>query len=254
MSRLALSDLSVLDPVTHMSSVVDDLVLPDQAIGVWIGRNGAGKSLLLRAVAGRAEHRGRIMLGSAELERSSALDRMRRGLVLVAPKVGHVACLSVHDHLRLSVHACAPNAATHGSMLQHLYCWFPRLHERSAERASSLERFDRALLSLACGLAWKPAVMLVDEITYGLTHAECRAVAELLRWMRDRLRITFLISEENPRRAFYIADIVWVLDAGRVIAWSCPGAPPDPPPRVPPPLGAALVPPTDGYMRRIRAA
>lgn len=249
MSRLEIQGLFAVDIDTRATVDVRHMRIED-GIHVLCGPNGGGKSLLLRAIAGLVEHQGVVTLNERPLWKASAEERARRGLALVSPKLGGFPTLTVEENLLLALRCDRPDAPKR-SLDTLIYEWVPRLYTLRHERAALLERDDQGLLALGRGLAARPRVLLLDELSYGLTPPRRAVLAELLREICANVQLPMLISEGDIRHALSLGDYVWVLQAGQVIGGRRPAdlRPTDPPPREPEPLSAALALPFDAPLR-----
>jgi branched-chain amino acid transport system ATP-binding protein len=248
MSRLEIRGLAAVDMGIRLSVDVGSMRI-EEGIHVLCGPNGGGKSLLLRALAGLVEHQGWVSLDGRPLQRANAAGRARRGLVLVSPKLGNFGALTVEENLLLALRSERFDAPKR--LLDVLvYAWLPRLYSRRREPAALLGRDDQGLLALGRGLAGRPRVLLLDELSYGLTRPRRAVLTQLLSRLCTSLQLPMLISENDFGHALRMGDFVWALEAGRVIASGRPPAivPPDPP-QGPEPRSAALALPRAAPLR-----
>jgi branched-chain amino acid transport system ATP-binding protein len=241
MTTLTIEELYADDPVTRRSITAPTLTVRERDLCLIFGNNGAGKSLLLRSIAGLVPHQGSVMLGRRRIESLPAAQRARAGIVLISPTLGNFPPLTVDENLRLATHVRASETVSATQQLTRLYGWFPELYQQRRERASSLPRLGQLHLALARGLALTPRVLLLDEISYGLNDLEWHAVVDLLSWIRWSFRPTVVMAEARPARGWDLADWVCVLEAGRIIASAPPASPPTPPERPRPAQAAAAV-------------
>ena len=94
---------------------------------------------------------------------------------------------------------------------------FPRLAERRNQPAGTLSGGERQMLALACGLLRRPSLLLVDEPSTGLSPLLVNRVMEALRMMRRELGVTVVVVEQNVTAVLAVADVVYVMRAGRII-------------------------------------
>jgi branched-chain amino acid transport system ATP-binding protein len=204
---------------------VDRLVVEPGTLAAVIGANGAGKSTLINAIANwsRAEPRvtGTVRLDAEDVSGLAPHELVRRGLQLVPEGRGAFMGLTVEENLR-AVTAPRVAAGRTAYSLQDVYALFPRLHERRTNLGSSLSGGERQMLAVARALRMAPKLLLLDEPSIGLAP---RLVSLLLRTIRQLVDggLTVLLVEQNVHAAIEVADVLHLLERGRVVA-SGPGA------------------------------
>ncbi|MGQ9364901.1 ABC transporter ATP-binding protein [Azospirillum sp. ST 5-10] len=191
-----------------------DLTLGPGEIVALLGKNGMGKSTLLKTIMGYLP----VMAGEVALagERISGLSphRIARRAVAYSPQDQPLfQDLSVLDNLRV---VCADDRALHETV-RHLGRFFPFLPERLAQRAGTLSGGEQKMLLVARALASRPKIMLMDEITEGLQPSVIHRLTEVLRAERARLGLSILLVEQNVRFALAVADRYAVLKRGEII-------------------------------------
>jgi branched-chain amino acid transport system ATP-binding protein len=143
---------------------------------------------------------------------------VRRGVSLVPEGRGVIAELTVAENLRLGGlwrgRAAAP--------LEEIYELFPRLRERSAQRASSLSGGERQMLSIGRALVGRPRALLLDEPSLGLAPLLVAQIMSMVRKLADTLGLAVLLVEQNARSALSIANRGIVLGLGSVVADQAP--------------------------------
>ncbi len=177
-----------------------------------IGPNGAGKSTLLKAVAGLLPlGAGRIVLGERDVTAQDALGRARAGISFVPQERNVFGTLSVAENLAISAFQDPRGARAHAA---EMYGRYPLLAQRRRSLARTLSGGQRQILAMAMGLMTRPALLLLDEPTAGLSP---RAADELfdavLALNRDGLPI--LMVEQHAVEALQISTRGYVLVAGR---------------------------------------
>jgi ABC-type branched-subunit amino acid transport system ATPase component len=195
------------------------LSVPAGAVVAVLGGNGAGKSTLLRAISGTLPlRRGSIEEGAIELagRRVDGLDPaaiVRAGIVQV-PEGGQVfGDLTVDDNLRAGGLVAPRKARAQArSRVDEL---FPLLRERRTRRAGLLSGGERQLLSIARALMGEPRVLLLDEPTLGLAPRMVERIGQVVAELARRGTAVVLV-EQNASFALRLADLAYVLEAGRV--------------------------------------
>jgi ABC-type branched-subunit amino acid transport system ATPase component/branched-subunit amino acid ABC-type transport system permease component len=180
-----------------------------------LGRNGAGKSTLCNVAAGAVElTSGHVVLAGEDVSAQPAFARSRRGLTLVPEARGVFPGLTVEENLRLVLQDRA--------LRDRAYDRFPVLRDRRNQVAGLLSGGEQQMLSLAPALAQPPEVLIADEPTLGLAPLVAEVVLEALSDLRAS-GTAILLAEEKASEVMKLADIVTVVELGRV-AWTRPRA------------------------------
>ena len=190
-------------------------VEPGRVLGV-LGRNGVGKTTLMRALAGFLPLQGgRVSWQGRDLAGVEPHGRLAQG-VAYAPQENVVfGELSLADNLWL--HLPARDRARSRDRYAEAFAMFPLLAQRSSQRAGSLSGGERKLLSFARTLGLASALTLIDEPTEGVQPENISRMAEMVR-RRCAAGASFIVVEQNLAFIEAIADDVLVLDHGEVVA------------------------------------
>lgn len=181
-----------------------------------LGPNGAGKSTLLKAVAGLMPVRaGHVEFEAERIENLASHRIVRRGLVLVPQDRELFPDMSVQENLDLGRSRSARQAAP--DLADWIFELFPRLRERAGQRSGTLSGGERAMLAIGRGLISRPKLILLDEPTAGLAPILVEQVAQALRQIKATGQ-TVLLVEQNVKVALRVADVVYVLRDGRIVA------------------------------------
>jgi branched-chain amino acid transport system permease protein len=226
LAKLALHDVSV-----HVGEVtiLDGLSVDFEQAGIFcvIGPNGAGKTSMFNAVSGElGAASGRIELGGVMTSglaphRVSALGVARK---LQIPSV--FADLSIADNLSLALWSgragklalLDPRLRRWTSpMLKELQSRYPFL-AAGARKAAELSHGEQQILELAMALLTEPRVLLLDEPCAGLSPEETAAAMEIIRWAQQRLGGAIIIIEHDMSLVKELAQIVYVLHNGALLA------------------------------------
>ena len=178
-----------------------------------LGRNGAGKTSTLRAIARVASpqvRRGEVWLDHAPLHRLAAHQAAAAGVGLVPEDRRIIAGLTVEENLRL-----AQIAPPVGWSLERLYDLFPRLGERRGQDGVTLSGGEQQMLAIARALARDIKVLLLDEPYEGLAPVIVDEIEKTMRLIKAQ-GITTILVEQNAVRALQLADRAIILDTGRV--------------------------------------
>jgi ABC-type branched-subunit amino acid transport system ATPase component len=180
-----------------------------------LGTNGAGKSTLLRVAAGlETPSAGTVSLDGADVTRSGAEDRVRRGVVLVAGGRALFGDLTVDENLRIAGTTLA-SAARVRDRSAAMFELFPILGERRRQLAGSLSGGQQQMLALAKGLLVEPRVLMIDELSLGLAPV---VVEELLGVVRRIATegTTMIVVEQSLTVACEMADRAVFMEKGMV--------------------------------------
>jgi branched-chain amino acid transport system ATP-binding protein len=179
-----------------------------------LGRNGAGKTSTLRAIA-RLDNptlrHGEIWLDHKPLHEMRSHQAAQAGIALVPEDRRIIPGLTVEENLLL-----AQIAPPKGWSLERIYELFPRLGERRKQEGTTLSGGEQQMLAIARALARDIKVLLLDEPYEGLAPVIVQEIAKTLSVIRDQ-GITTIIVEQNAVAALKLADRAVILDTGTVV-------------------------------------
>jgi branched-chain amino acid transport system ATP-binding protein len=192
------------------------IAVPDGEIRGLIGPNGAGKSTLIDVLSGRADDwSGTVRLRGENISKLTVQQRRRGGLARSFQKTNIFPELAVREQLEIaSWHAELSNV---DEVLHEM-----GLGDIAHKRAADVSYGDRRRLDLALALIGRPTVLLLDEPAAGLSMKESMALAELLRDLANRWKVTVLLVEHDMEVVFSICDRITVLHLGHVLAEGAP--------------------------------
>lgn len=179
-----------------------------------LGRNGVGKTTLMRALMGlNPVRRGSIRLAERDITQLVPESRARLGLGLVPQGRRLFRSLTVREHLMVGARTPGPGPA--GWTLARVLALFPRLAERLDHRGSMLSGGEQAMVAIARALVGNPRVLMLDEPTEGLSPLLVRDVAKALRVLREE-GVGVLLVEQNLGLAMSVADRIHVMSKGSI--------------------------------------
>lgn len=179
-----------------------------------LGRNGAGKTSTLRALARVDDpelRHGEIWLDHKPLHEMSAHDAARNGLGLVPEDRRIIQGLTVEENLQL-----AQIAPPIGWSLERVYDLFPRLAERRQQEGVTLSGGEQQMLAVARALARDVKLLLLDEPYEGLAPVIVQEIEKTLEQIKQ-LGMTTIIVEQNAIAALHLADRALILDMGQIV-------------------------------------
>lgn len=197
-----------------------DLVVPEGKVVALLGGNGAGKTTTMKTVVGviRATA-GEVTLGGERIERLPSHAIFARGIALVPQGRELFPDMTVVENLELGALARGTKGQKLDDLLEDVFDQFPRLRERTAQRAGSLSGGEQQMLATGRALMSRPSVLLLDEPASGLAPLIVAELAKTLRRLNEAGQ-TILLVEQNVRVALSIADYVYVIRTGEIVLQS----------------------------------
>ena len=193
---------------------VDIQVERGEIVGV-IGANGAGKSSLVRAIAGLVRPvSGRITFGGVPLAAQPPQERARLGIALVPEGRGLFPRMSVEENLMMGGYPLTGRGRMSENM-SGCYELFPVLRERRHQLAGTLSGGQQQMLAVSMGLMSDPKILILDEPSLGLAPIVIGEIGRALKRLKST-GLTVLLSEQNATLTGEVADRIYVLQTGRI--------------------------------------
>ena len=186
-----------------------------------VGANGAGKTTMLRAVAGTiTPWGGRVTFEGEDVTRLATNVKSARGLALVPEGRQLFSAMTVDENLELG--AFSKRAARkYSQRLDQAFSLFPRLAERRRQIAGTLSGGEQQMLALARGLMSDPEILIIDEMSLGLAPVLVCQLFMTLKTLKEA-GLTILLVEQNVHLALAVSDYAYVLAEGRVFTEGLP--------------------------------
>jgi len=187
--------------------------------GEWvavIGSNGVGKSTLLKTIAGILRPRsGSVALAGRDITPLTAAARVRRGIALVPEGKRLFTGMTVGENLVMGAFARSDRGEAKRD-LERVFTLFPALRDKASRIAGTLSGGEQQMCSLGRGLMARPELLLVDELSFGLSPA---LTSELLEAMTGIVRggVAIVLVEQDVLAALKHAHRGYVLGAGQVL-------------------------------------
>ncbi len=180
-----------------------------------MGRNGVGKTTLLRVIAGRrAATAGRILWEDADITRLAAHRRAARGIAYVPQGREIFPLLSVHENLRTG-YASLPRAAR--TLPETVFRMFPVLRDLLGRRGGDLSGGQQQQLAIARALVMRPRLLVLDEPTEGIQPSIIKEIERVIRTLAARGDMAILLVEQYFEFARDLADDFAVMERGEVV-------------------------------------
>ena len=182
-----------------------------------VGSNGAGKSTILRTIAGLLKpRRGSIEYNSKRIDTLSPDRIVREGISMVPEGRELFPRMSVRENLELGAAYVDKAYAKTGESLQWIHSLFPILEERSTQLAGTLSGGEQQMLAIARALMSRPNILLLDEPSLGLSPLIVAEVLQITRRINAE-GLTILLVEQNVRQSLAMSDRAYVLENGRIV-------------------------------------
>ncbi|MFK5986251.1 MAG: ABC transporter ATP-binding protein [Pseudomonadota bacterium] len=179
-----------------------------------LGRNGAGKTTILRSIARmndpQVQH-GEIWLDHKPLHEMASYQAAQLGVALVPEDRNIIAGLTVQENLEL-----AQIAEPKGWSIERVYEHFPRLGERRKQEGTTLSGGEQQMLAIGRALARDVKLLLLDEPYEGLAPVIVHEIEKILKSIKA-LGMTTIIVEQNAVAALKLADRAVILDMGKIV-------------------------------------
>ncbi|MGK4003252.1 urea ABC transporter ATP-binding subunit UrtE [Sorangium sp. So ce1036] len=213
---LIVEDLSVYYEESRVLSRVSLDVAPGR-VSCLLGRNGVGKTTLLKAIMGVLKpRRGKVALGGVDLTSRSPSDRARAGIGYVPQGRGIFPHLTVRENLLMGFEAKrdpTPSPAAEEEMLE----MFPALKVMRGRAAGTLSGGQQQQLSLARVLLRKPKLLLLDEPTEGIQPSIMQEIGEVIRGLGRKGDMAILLVEQFLDFALSTASEYFIMDNGGIV-------------------------------------
>jgi len=184
-------------------------------VTVLLGRNGVGKTTLLKSLMGLVPIKsGSITWGGQPIHNQAPYDRARAGIGFVPQGREIFGRLAVEDNLRMGL------AYQSGStpVPEHLYTLFPVLKQMLGRRGGDLSGGQQQQFAIARALAPSPRLLILDEPTEGIQPSIIKDIGRVIRMLADKGEMAILLCEQYYDFAQELADEYLVMERGEVIA------------------------------------
>ena len=199
------------------SHILRDVSLRASAgqVTVVLGRNGVGKSTLLKSIMGLVPiQSGSITLAGQPIDRAAPFDRVRAGVGYVAQGREIFGRLTVQENLAMGLASKSAGVP----LPQQLFEWFPVLHEMRNRRGGDLSGGQQQQLAIARALAAGPKLLVLDEPTEGIQPSIIKDIGRVIRQLASQGDMAILLVEQYYDFARELADNYVVMERGAVRA------------------------------------
>lgn len=180
-----------------------------------LGRNGVGKTSLLKAVVGQHPlSGGSISFDGKPIDRLAAYDRARAGIGFVPQGREIFPLLTVRENLETGF---APLPKSQRTIPDYVFELFPVLKEMLSRRGGDLSGGQQQQLAIGRALVMRPKLLVLDEPTEGIQPSIIKDIGRAIAWLRDTLGMTILLVEQYLDFARELADSVAIMDRGEIV-------------------------------------
>ena len=217
LSLLEVSDLQTAYGQTRVHRGVSIEIEAGEIVAV-LGPNGAGKTTLLSAISGLlAISGGRIIFNGKDVG-GWPTDRVARaGLSLVPEGRRIFPGMTVRDNLELGAYTRQDQSEV-ARDLERMLDYFPILRERLGAQGTDLSGGQQQMLAIARGLMARPALILLDEPSLGLSPVLVREIEGIIQGLRDEFGASVLLVEQNAGLALSVAQRGYLMQTGAIAA------------------------------------
>lgn len=181
-----------------------------------IGANGSGKSTLLKTISGLLHpRRGNIIFNGKDIADMEPYQIVTLGMSQVPEGRRIFPDMTVAQNLRLGSYNLKARKNREKN-LEMVYRHFPRLAERASQLAKTLSGGEQQMMAIGSALMSEPSLLLLDEMSLGLSPLLVSELYEVLREIRST-GTTVLFVEQNVRKTLYEADRAYIIESGRVV-------------------------------------
>lgn len=211
-------DIKNINQYYGQSHILWDLSLnlKQGTCGCLIGRNGVGKTTLLKCITGLLPVRdGSIQLNGYEINKFSTENRARGGIGFVPQGREIFPLLTVEENLKISLGARKDKLRSIPGLIYEL---FPVLKEMKHRRGGDLSGGQQQQLAIGRALVLDPKLLILDEPTEGIQPNVVRDIGEVIRKLNRELGLTVLLVEQKLPFARRVADDFFIMEKGSVVA------------------------------------
>jgi urea transport system ATP-binding protein len=191
---------------------IDLSVAPGEIVAV-VGRNGMGKSTLMKSLIGVIPPRsGQVLVDGADVSQLPSHARVARGLAYVPQGRQIFGTMTVRENIETGL------VVTGRTLIPHdIFVLFPILKEFEKRRGGNLSGGQQQQLAIARALASDPKILLLDEPTEGIQPSIIKDIARVLRQIRDMTNMCIVVCEQVLSFVLDVADRILVMENGRLV-------------------------------------
>ena len=219
---LSVTDLRVFYGESRVLNDISLTVAPGQIVCL-MGRNGMGKTTLLKTVMGLLKARqGKIVFNDKDITKMSPHLRARSGIGYVPQGRGIFPYLTIYENLLMGLEASPQRQHMADEIVEEIYGIFPVLKTMNKRMAGTLSGGQQQQLALGRALISRPQMLLLDEPTEGIQPNIVQEIEHLIVRLRDERGIAVLLVEQFLDFAMSVANHCYVIEKGKIVASGTP--------------------------------
>ncbi|MBW2263377.1 MAG: ABC transporter ATP-binding protein [Deltaproteobacteria bacterium] len=194
------------------------LEVPEGRIVAVLGANGAGKSTILKTIAGLIDDqpdKGTITFQGKRIDNLDAARIVRRGISYVPEGREVFPELSVMENLTMGAYFRSDGRAIRQD-LDRVLALFPVMAERRSQQAGTMSGGEQQMLAIGRGLMARPSLLMLDEPSLGLAPILVKEIFRIVKTINEE-GTTILLVEQNARMALQVAHHGYVMESGRMV-------------------------------------
>ena len=192
-----------------------DMTINEGDIACLLGRNGVGKTTLLRSIIGlNTPNRGSISFAGKDITKAPTYQRARQGIAYIPQGREIIPYLSVLDNLKMGFSASGRKG---NKIPSEIFDFFPMLNEHLDRQGGLLSGGQQQQLAIARGLMCNPKIMLLDEPTEGIQPSIVQEIEDTLRRINQEKGITILVVEQKIEFARKLAQKFFIMKKGEIV-------------------------------------
>jgi len=211
---LSINNVTIFYQDIKVVHAVNISIMANEIVAI-IGKNGAGKSSILAAIANMIPIKsGEILFKGRVISNSKPQDSVKSGIVLV-PEGAVFPDMTVLDNLLVGGYTLKSDKNIN-QKLEYLFALFPSLKERIKQSAGTLSGGERQMLSIGRALMSDPELILLDQPSLGLQPLFVKRMFEVIQTLKS-IGKSILLVEQNVNMTLQISDRSYVIDNGKII-------------------------------------
>lgn len=193
------------------------LDVPKNQVVCLMGRNGVGKTTLLKTIMGVLRTRGgKVLFNDADLTRRQPNQRARAGIGYVPQGRGIFPYLSIYENLQMGLEAM-PRGMNVAESLDEVYTTFPVLKQMHKRMAGSLSGGQQQQLAIGRALIRRPTLLVLDEPTEGVQPNIVQEIEQVIISLRQRGGLSILLVDQFLDFALRVADRYYIMENGEIV-------------------------------------
>ncbi len=183
-----------------------------------LGRNGAGKSSILKSIIGLYPNRmGKIMFNDQDITHLTSHQRVMAGIAYAPEDSRLFPELTVEENIQLGLWITNKTERSGSFDLEKAFNIFPAIRKLIKREAGTLSGGEKKMVSISRALALSPSLVLLDESLEGLSPLVVKAFSEAMENIKENLGVSILLAESNVHNASRVAERSYIIDRGEII-------------------------------------